>query len=146
MGYAVATDTLIPWLLERAHTSPETHQTPSLWLSSASLWKGWNLLVVLFVRHVKYSFSLALYRMTGYEGKQQYLSRNEEETRQICTKCGTCSCKNTQLTSLRWWALYKETMSRPVWVKFWFNWNQIQNMQSWISSGLQPFSEEMAHS
>lgn len=52
----------------------ETHPSLSLWLSSASLIKGWNPLVVLFVGHVKYSFSLALCRMTGYEGKSLHSS------------------------------------------------------------------------
>lgn len=68
MGYAVAIDTFIHGLREHVHTGSETHATFSLWLSSAKKEGGTHWLV-LFVGHVKYSFSLALCRMTGCEGK-----------------------------------------------------------------------------
>lgn len=55
--------------------------------------------------------------------------------------------KETHPTSLLWWVLQlagrendvqRYHTCRPIWVKSWFNWNQMQNMQSWAGSGLQP--------
>lgn len=47
----------------------------------------------------------AYIKLLSIKATRWYLSMNEEENRQICTKCNTRSKKKTHLTSLRWWVL-----------------------------------------